>query len=51
VERLEALYGTRLPLRDAALYRDTPRASPVSHAAARARLGWAPTTKWSPSEK
>ena len=51
VARLEALYGTRLPLRDAALYRDTPRASPVSHAAARTRLGWAPTTEWSPSGK
>jgi len=51
VARLETLYGARLPLRDAVLYRDTPRASPVSHAAAAARLGWVPTTKWSPTEK
>lgn len=51
VPRLEALYGTAIPLRDQALYRDNPRASPISHAAARARLGWMPTTKWSPNGK
>jgi UDP-glucose 4-epimerase len=46
VARLEALYRTTIPLRDATLYRDMPRASPVSHAAARRRLGWVPTTEW-----
>jgi nucleoside-diphosphate-sugar epimerase len=46
VARLEALYGATIPLRDAALYERFPRASPVSHAAARARLGWVPTTSW-----
>lgn len=51
VPRLEALYGTMIPVRDAALYRDKPRASPVSHAAARRRLGWVPTTEWSRSAK
>lgn len=47
VSRLEALYGTTIPLRDPALFRRDPRASPVSHAAARARLGWQPTTRFS----
>jgi UDP-glucose 4-epimerase len=47
VPRLEALYGTTIPLRDPALYRDNPRASPISHAAAQTRLGWAPSTQWS----
>jgi len=51
VPRLESLYGATIPLRDPALYRDTPRASPVSHAAAERRLGWIPTTKWLPNEK
>ena len=46
VARLEALYGTRIPLRDAALYQRLPCASPISHAAARDRLGWTPTTRW-----
>ena len=46
VARLEALYGAAIPLHDAALYARVPRASAVSHAAARARLGWAPTTVW-----
>ncbi len=46
VPRLEALYGATIPLRDAALYERFPRASPVGHAAACARLGWAPTTSW-----
>lgn len=45
--RMEALYGATIPVRDPALYERFPRASPVSHAAARARLGWAPTTCWS----
>jgi nucleoside-diphosphate-sugar epimerase len=46
VARLQALYGAGIPLRDAARYESFPRASPVSHAAARARLGWTPTTRW-----
>ena len=46
VDRLEALYGAPIPVRDAMLYRDVPRASPISHAAALKRLGWAPTTRW-----
>jgi UDP-glucose 4-epimerase len=46
VPRLEAMYGTQIPLRDPALYRDNPRASPVSHTAARQRLDWNPTTEW-----
>lgn len=44
VPRLEALYGAAIPVNDAGLYRRFPRASPVSHAAARERLGWLPTT-------
>jgi UDP-glucose 4-epimerase len=51
VARLEALYGTAIPIRDPALYRDNPRASPIGHAAARARLGWIPTSEWSLNEK
>lgn len=46
VSRMEALYGTRIAVRDAALYTRFPRASPISHAAARVRLGWTPTTSW-----
>jgi nucleoside-diphosphate-sugar epimerase len=46
VPRLEVLYGATIPLRDPALYERFPRGSPVGHAAARARLGWAPTTSW-----
>ena len=49
VARMQALYGAAIPLRDAALYQRVPRASPVSHAAARARLGWVPTTSWQAS--
>lgn len=48
VDRLEALYGAQIPLRDAALYQRLPRASPISHAAAHRRLGWTPTTRWTP---
>jgi nucleoside-diphosphate-sugar epimerase len=44
VARLEALYSTKIPLRDAALYQRHPCASPISHAAAHKRLGWTPTT-------
>jgi nucleoside-diphosphate-sugar epimerase len=46
VARLQALYGAEIPVRDAALYERFPRASPVSHAAAQARLRWVPTTHW-----
>jgi UDP-glucose 4-epimerase len=46
VARLEALYGTRIPLRDPALYDGFPHASPVSCERATARLGWKPTTRW-----
>lgn len=47
VARLEALYNTRITLKDPGLYADFPRASPISHARARERLGWSPTTRWS----
>jgi nucleoside-diphosphate-sugar epimerase len=46
IPRMQALYGATIPVRDAALYERFPCASPVSHAAARARLGWMPTTRW-----
>jgi nucleoside-diphosphate-sugar epimerase len=48
IDRLEALYGEQIPLHDTALYERRPQASPVSHAAARRRLGWMPTTHWTP---
>jgi UDP-glucose 4-epimerase len=48
VARLETLYNTHIPLKDADLYAEFPRASPISHARARERLGWSPTTRWSP---
>jgi nucleoside-diphosphate-sugar epimerase len=48
ITRLEALYGEEIPLHDVALYQRMPRASPVSHRAAHQRLGWAPTTRWTP---
>ena len=43
---MEALYGATIPVRDPALYQQAPRASPISTVAARARLGWTPTTQW-----
>ncbi len=46
VTRLEALYGLSIPVRDTALFERLPRASPISHAAAQARLDWTPTTHW-----
>jgi nucleoside-diphosphate-sugar epimerase len=46
VSRIQSLYGAAIPVHDAALYERFPSASPISHAAARARLGWVPTTKW-----
>jgi nucleoside-diphosphate-sugar epimerase len=46
IPRIEALYGVEIAVRDRALYEAFPRASPVSHRAARARLGWQPTTRW-----
>lgn len=48
VPRLEALYGAPIALHDAALYQREQRASPISHAAAHRRLGWTPTTHWTP---
>jgi len=47
VTRLEALYGAPIALKDPDLYADFPRASPISHARARERLGWSPATRWS----
>ncbi len=47
VARLEGLYGAGIPVRDTALYQRFPRASPVSHEAARVRLGWMPMSRWS----
>jgi len=46
VPRLEALYGCRIPVRDAARYEGDPHASAFTNASARARLGWSPTTRW-----
>lgn len=46
--RLEALYSARITVKDPDLYADLPRASPISHSRARERLGWSPTTRWSP---
>jgi nucleoside-diphosphate-sugar epimerase len=46
VARIQALYGARIPVHDDAPFERFPRASPISHAAARARLGWVPTTTW-----
>ena len=48
VARLEALYNTRIPVKDPAFFQSNERASPISHAAATARLGWHPTTRWTP---
>ncbi len=45
---LEALYGQHIPVHGVALYERFPRASPISHAAAQKRLGWMPTTRWTP---
>jgi UDP-glucose 4-epimerase len=47
VARLETLYSARITLKDPDLYADFPRASPISHARARNRLRWSPTTRWS----
>jgi nucleoside-diphosphate-sugar epimerase len=46
VARMERLYGASIPVRDGALYERLPGASPISTMAARARLGWTPTTQW-----
>ena len=48
VARLETLYDTRIPVRDPAHFQRNERASPISHAAATARFGWGPTTRWTP---
>jgi nucleoside-diphosphate-sugar epimerase len=50
VARLEALYNSRIPLRDPEHFQRNARASPISHTAATARLGWTPTTRWTPEE-
>jgi len=48
VARLETLYDTRIPVRDPTHFQRNERASPISHASATARLGWRPTTLWTP---
>jgi UDP-glucose 4-epimerase len=48
VARLETLYDTPIPGRDRAHFQRNDRASPISHAAATAHLGWTPTTRWTP---
>lgn len=48
VARLEQLYDARIPVRDPAHFQRSERASPISHAAATDRLGWIPTTRWTP---
>jgi len=48
VARLESLYNASISVKDPDLYADFPRASPIGHARARDRLGWLPTTRWSP---
>jgi UDP-glucose 4-epimerase len=46
VARVNALYGTQVPLRDAALYAGRPFASTIASGLARRLLGWRPTTRW-----
>ena len=46
IERVEALYGTRVPLRDAALYGRSPFASTIASGRAKRLLAWQPTTRW-----
>ncbi len=46
VQRVEALYGTRVPLRDAELYASRPFASTVTSERAKRLLAWQPTTQW-----
>lgn len=49
VPRLEARYNTTIPVREPSLFTSFPRASPISNAQAKARLGWQPTSTWSGS--
>ena len=46
VGRVNALYGTQVPLRDAALYANRPFASTIASGRAKRLLGWQPTTRW-----
>lgn len=46
LDYLRAVYGTLPELRDPALYRANPRASPFDIARTERRLGWRPTTSW-----
>ncbi len=46
VARVNALYGTQVPLRDAALYAGQPFASTIASGLAKRLLGWRPTTRW-----
>ncbi len=46
VDRVEALYGRQVPLRDAKLYASRPFASTVASGRAKRLLGWQPTTRW-----
>ncbi len=46
VHRVEALYGTRVPVRDAELYANWPLASTIASGRAKRLLAWRPTTRW-----
>jgi nucleoside-diphosphate-sugar epimerase len=46
LDYLRAVYGTVPELRDPALYRRNPRASPFDLTRTQRRLGWTPTTSW-----
>lgn len=46
VERLSALYGVSLPVRQPALYMAEPLASPIDSSRGKQFLGWRPTTRW-----
>jgi UDP-glucose 4-epimerase len=46
VRRVEALYGTQVPLRDAELYANWPSASTIASGRAKRLLAWRPTTRW-----
>jgi len=46
VERMNALYGRQVSLRDASLYARQPVASTLASGRAKRLLGWQPTTRW-----
>lgn len=46
VERMNALYGRQVSLRDASLYAQQPFASTLASGRAKRLLGWQPTTRW-----